>query len=62
MQPVEGLYLFKFGEDLQTWLEIFNKRKRAPILTTDEAIELTVILELDGILTLLNAKIIAELA
>ncbi|MBE7385289.1 MAG: hypothetical protein F6J95_028305 [Leptolyngbya sp. SIO1E4] len=60
MQTVKGLYLFKFSEALQTRLETLNERKRESTLTTDEAVELTGILELDRIFTLLNAKIIAE--
>ncbi|MDB9529514.1 hypothetical protein PN498_26220 [Oscillatoria sp. CS-180] len=62
LQPIQGLYLFKFSKDLQTRLEALNERKRVATLTTDEAVELTGILELDRIFTLLNAKIIGESA
>ena len=62
MQPVRGLYLFKFSEDLQERLENLNERQRDNRLTSDEAVELTSILELDRIFTLLNAKVIAESA
>jgi len=62
MQPVRGLYLFKFSEPLQTRLETLNKKKREANLTSDEEVELTGILELDRIFTLLNAKIVAESA
>lgn len=60
MQSVKGLYLFKFSEDLQDRLESLNERKRESNLSKDEEVELTSILELDRIFTLLNAKIIAE--
>lgn len=60
MQSVKGNDLFKFSEDLQTRLEALNEKKRDATLTSDEAAELTGILELDRIFTLLNAKIIAE--
>lgn len=60
MQSVKGNYLFKFSEDLQTRLEALNEKKRDATLTSDDAAELTGLLELDRIFTLLNAKIIAE--
>ncbi|MDX2240515.1 MAG: hypothetical protein NW224_07520 [Leptolyngbyaceae cyanobacterium bins.302] len=59
MQPVRGLYLFKFSDGLQERLETLNQKQRESVLTTDEAVELADILELDRIFTLLNAKIIA---
>ena len=62
MQPVRGLYLFKFNEALQERLEKLNERQRDDSLTAEEAVELTSILELDRIFTLLNAKVIAESA
>ncbi len=62
IQPVRGLFLFKFSEDLQERLESLNEKKRESSLTSDEEVELTGILELDRIFTLLNAKIIAESA
>lgn len=62
IKPVRGLFLFKFSEDLQERLESLNQKQRESQLTTDEAVELTGILELDRIFTLLNAKIIAESA
>ncbi|UBF30264.1 hypothetical protein K9N68_34165 (plasmid) [Kovacikia minuta CCNUW1] len=62
IQPVRGLFLFKFSEDLQGRLESLNEKRRESQLTPDEAVELTGILELDRIFTLLNAKIIAESA
>jgi hypothetical protein len=62
VKPVRGLFLFKFSEDLQDWLESLNEKQRESALTPGEAVELTGILELDRIFTLLNAKIIAESA
>lgn len=62
IKPVQGLFLFKFSEDLQERLESLNEKQRESQLTPDEAVELTGILELDRIFTLLNAKIIAESA
>jgi hypothetical protein len=62
IKPVQGLFLFKFSEDLQERLERLNEKQRESRLTSDEEVELTGILELDRIFTLLNAKIIAESA
>jgi hypothetical protein len=62
IKPVRGLFLFKFSEDLQERLESLNEKQRESKLSTDEEVELTGILELDRIFTLLNAKIIAESA
>ncbi|WP_346292221.1 hypothetical protein [Sphaerothrix gracilis] len=60
VKSVRGAYLFKFSDDLQERLETLNKKQRAANLTSEESVELTGILELDRIFTLLNAKIIAE--
>jgi hypothetical protein len=60
VEPVRGLFLFKFSEDLQDRLESLNEKHRESHLTPDETVALTGILELDRIFTLLNAKIIAE--
>jgi hypothetical protein len=62
IKSVRGLFLFKFSEDLQERLENLNEKRRESQLTHDEEVELTGILELDRIFTLLNAKIIAESA
>jgi hypothetical protein len=59
---VRGLFLFKFTDDLQERLESLNEKKRELSLTPDEEVELTGILELDRIFTLLNAKLIVEFA
>ncbi|QQE66385.1 hypothetical protein GFS31_30830 [Leptolyngbya sp. BL0902] len=62
MKMVRGLYLFKFSDVLQDRLESLNEKQRASCLNPDEEAELTGILELDRIFTLLNAKIIVESA
>lgn len=62
IKSVRGLFLFKFSEDLQDRLESLNEQQRESRLTPDEAVELTGILELDRIFTLLNATIITESA
>jgi len=62
MQSIRGLFLFKFSNDLQERLESLNEKNRESSLPPDEAAELTGILELDRIFTLLNAKIITESA
>lgn len=62
IKPIRGLFLFKFSEDLQERLESLNEKQRESQLTPDEEAELTGILELDRIFTLLNAKVIAEFA
>jgi hypothetical protein len=59
---VRGLSLFKFSEALQERLESLNEKQRESQLTPNGAVELTGILELDRIFTLLDAKIIAESA
>ncbi|MEN9519642.1 MAG: hypothetical protein RLZZ381_2230 [Cyanobacteriota bacterium] len=62
IKSVRELFLFKFSEDLQERLESLNEKQRESKLSSDEEVELTGILELDRIFTLLNAKIIAESA
>mgnify|MGYP001799496826 FL=1 len=60
ISEVRNLYLFKFTPELQSRLDQLTEKKKADMLTPDEEAELTGILELDRISTLLNAKIIAE--
>jgi hypothetical protein len=60
ISKVRNLNLFKFTDELQSRLEELSENKKAGILTSEEEAELTGILELDRIFTLLNAKIIAE--
>lgn len=57
---VRGLNLFKFTDELQSRLDDLSERKKTTALTDEEEAELTGILELDRIFTLLNARIIAE--
>ncbi|BAZ23439.1 hypothetical protein NIES4073_43270 [Kalymmatonema gypsitolerans NIES-4073] len=60
ISKVRNLYLFKFTDELQSRLEELSQKKKAGYLTSEEEAELTGILELDRIFTLLNARIIAE--
>jgi L-asparaginase/Glu-tRNA(Gln) amidotransferase subunit D len=52
--------LFKFTDELQARLDELSEKKKVEFLTSEEEAELTGILELDRIFTLLNARIIAE--
>jgi hypothetical protein len=61
ISKVRNLHLFKFTSELQSRLDILTEKKKADMLTSVEEAELTGILELDRIFTLLNAKVIAEL-
>ncbi|MEM9275701.1 MAG: hypothetical protein AAGA80_22490 [Cyanobacteria bacterium P01_F01_bin.143] len=56
----KGINLFKFTDELQSRLEGLSAKKKANSITTQEDEELSGILELDRIFTLLNARIIAE--
>ena len=60
ISKVKGLNLFKFTDELQSRLEELSSRKKEDLITSDEDAELSGILELDRIFTLLNARIIAE--
>ncbi|MCP2728213.1 hypothetical protein [Limnofasciculus baicalensis] len=60
ISQVRNLYLFKFTDELQSQLENLCEKNKAGLLTVAEEAELTGILELDRIFTLLNARIIAE--
>ncbi|BDA66372.1 hypothetical protein RIVM261_052020 [Rivularia sp. IAM M-261] len=60
ISQVRNLKLFKFTNELQLRLEELNSRRKAGMLNLEEEAELTGILELDRIFTLLNAKIIAD--
>ncbi len=57
---IRGHNLFKFTDPLQSRLDDLAERQKTNELTESEQAELTGILELDRIFTLLNAKIIAE--
>lgn len=61
ISKVRNLYLFKFTPELQSRLDRLTEKKKTDMLTSEEEAELTGILELDRIFTLLNAKVIAEL-
>jgi hypothetical protein len=60
ISKVRDLYLFKFAPELQSQLDKLSENKKADMLTSEEEAELTGILELDRIFTLLNAKVIAQ--
>ncbi|HLO84006.1 MAG TPA: hypothetical protein VK203_03185 [Nostocaceae cyanobacterium] len=60
ISKVRNLNLFKFTTELQSRLEELSEKNKVGMLTSSEEAELTGILELDRIFTLLNAKIIAE--
>jgi hypothetical protein len=60
VKKVRDVYLFKFTNALQARLDSLAERKKSDTLSAEEAAELTGLLELDRIFTLLNAKIIAE--
>jgi hypothetical protein len=60
ISKVRDLYLFKFTPELQSRLDKLTEKKKADMLILEEEAELTGILELDRIFTLLNAKVIAE--
>lgn len=60
ISKVRDLNLFKFTDELQSRLDELSEKKKAGFLTSEEEAELTGILELDRIFTLLNARIIAE--
>jgi hypothetical protein len=61
ISKVRNLNLFKFTNELQSRLDELSEKDKAGMLTSEEEAELTGILELDRIFTLLNARIIAEL-
>ncbi|WP_044204315.1 hypothetical protein [Coleofasciculus chthonoplastes] len=60
IQRVRNLYLFKFTDALQVRLNELSERQKEVSLNQDEQAELSGLLELDRIFTLLNARIIAE--
>jgi hypothetical protein len=60
IQQVHGLNLFKFTEELQTRLETLLEKHKNQTITETEIAEFAGITELDRILTLMNARIIAE--
>jgi len=60
LSKVRNLNLFKFTNEVQSRLDELLEKNKAGMLTSEEEAELTGILELDRIFTLLNARIIAE--
>ena len=60
ISKIRGLNLFKLTDELQFRLEELSAKKKANLITAQEDAELSGILELDRIFTLLNASIIAE--
>ena len=60
VKKVRDMHLFKFTDALQARLDSLAERKKSDTLSAEEEAELTGLLELDRIFTLLNAKIIAE--
>ena len=60
ISKVRNLNLFKFTDELQFRLEELSEKNKAGMLNSEEEAELTGILELNNIFTLLNARIIAE--
>ena len=60
IKKIRNAYLFKFTDALQSRLDALSERQKSDTLSTEEAVELAGMLELDRIFTLLNARIIAE--
>ncbi len=60
LEQVEGLALFKFGNELQERMEWLLERRKSEELTAAEALELEEIGELDRIFTHMNAMLVAN--
>lgn len=60
ISKVRGLNLFKFTDELQYRLEELSAKKKADSITSAEDAELSGILELERIFTLLNARIVDQ--
>jgi hypothetical protein len=60
IEKLDNLNLFKFNDKLQTRMEELLSRKKTDSLTTEEAIELEEIGELDRIFTHINAMLVAQ--
>lgn len=60
VEKVDKFNLFKFNDELQVRMEELLERKKADLLTEDEAIELEAIGELDRIFTHINAMLVAQ--
>ncbi len=60
IEKLDNLNLFKFDNKLQARMEELLERKKTDLLTTEEAIELEEIGELDRIFTHINAMLVAQ--
>lgn len=60
VQQVNHLTLFKFTDELGNRLQILLDKKKADVLTSEEAVELEAIGELDDIFSYINAAIAAQ--
>lgn len=60
IQQIEHLTLFKFTDELSDRLQILLDKKKADMLTSEEALELEAIGELDEIFSYINAVIAAR--
>jgi hypothetical protein len=60
LEKVDNWNLFKFSDSLQLKMESLLEKKKADILTPEEATELDAIGELDRIFTHINAMIAAQ--
>jgi hypothetical protein len=60
LEKVDDWNLFKFSESLQLQMESLLEKKKADLLTSEEAGELDAIGELDRIFTHVNAMITAQ--
>ena len=60
IEKLDNLNLYKFDNKLQARMEELLERKKTDLLTTEEAIELEEIGELDRIFTHINAMLVAQ--
>jgi hypothetical protein len=60
VEQINNLTLFKFTEELGNRLQDLLDRKKADLLSAEEAIELSTIGELDEIFSYINAAIAAK--
>lgn len=60
IEKLDNFNLFKFDNKLQARMEELLERKKTDSLTTEEAIELEEIGELDRIFTHINAMLVAQ--
>lgn len=60
VQQINNLTLFKFTDELGDQMQTLLNKKKADILTSDEALELEAIGELDEIFSYINAVIAAR--